>query len=247
MTAATKQTTTYWHPSVLATRRAPLLLLQGVTVPKGSVAYCHNGRIMPAGDFDNSNSTTLGGPLAVAGADGNGGLRVIALRNNVRFGITAGASMSATIIAVSYGTTIDITVTCDVTAVTSSVLANLLWGNALIAKLIRVNYTGTGAGLVAAAALALAPCVQVLGIAVFDLVNGLNPAADMPLTFSGVNFEFGRVFLANDGSYPVSALDVGTRCKLLDNITVTQKLSPLSFDFQLAEFSPDRGPALLIE
>src|SRR5687767_10271672 len=90
--AATHESETHWHLSkALTTRRGSQLVLRGRKLWKGALCLFHNGRAMPAASFDNALTVLNGGPLNVAGSDGDGGLRFIARQPNVKLQIGAGA------------------------------------------------------------------------------------------------------------------------------------------------------------
>lgn len=153
-------------------RQALASILAGTKWYRGTIVVGHGTRMMayPTGGFNNANTPTAGGPLQVAGADANGGLRLIAKQPNVRFQMNvSGAGTAVTTTVVDAGTTQDVTVTANTGVIANEVQRSIL-GNAHAASLVQVGTTGTGAGAVANFGTETAvPFVRLLGLANGDI------------------------------------------------------------------------------
>lgn len=126
--------------------------LRGTAWKRGWFLVAHADRLMPYpdGGFNSSTTAVNGGPLQVPGADGNGGLRLIAKQDGIRYAQQAsGAGTAVTSIVVSdTGTTRQIYVSMNLSA-TAATVARALLAHAEAASLVDVAYTGTGGGIVA--------------------------------------------------------------------------------------------------
>lgn len=161
-------------------RPALASILAGTKWYRGTIVVGHGSRMMayPTGGFNSAVTATAGGPLQVAGADADGGLRLIAKRPNVRFQmLLAGAGTAVTsIVVVDGGSTQDIVVRANLSA-TADTVTYAMRGNAEVSDLVDVAFTGTGAGIVAAFGSATAvPFVRLLGLANGDVDNSASVA-----------------------------------------------------------------------
>lgn len=178
----------------------------------------------PTSGFDSATAMNDGGPLAIAGADANGGLRVIALEPNVNFAVTAGASTSVTV--TNSATSKLVTLTADVATMTAANAVQAVQANAEANKLVMLTYTGTGAGLIAAAVAAYAPYVRLLGVAAgeFDAtdVTGSDTTLDPYEHYAQIMQ--GSIGLVPDSTTPPIA---GQMAWVTDNAIVTADWAPL--------------------
>lgn len=203
-------------------------VLRGLVYHRGCVLVGHGDRQMPypTGGFNSAALLADGGPLQIAGADANGGLRGIGRQPNVRFSIVNGASLS--ILVGDPGPDILIAVTCPVASTTASTLAAALNDNAQVAQLASFTPTGNGTGLVAAFDAATVPWVRVLGLASGPFDSSAWPTGiDEPCDPNavGVTVYVGELGLEMDESFPPAA---GQVCYLTDNQTVTANFSALA-------------------
>lgn len=207
-------------------------IVQGTKYMRGWVMVGHYDpanladRMMryPTGGFDSASSLAAGGPLAVAGADADGGFRVIAKEPNVKLQIANGATTSVT---VTQSTTFKvILLTADVATVTAAVALQALLANAQVRELIDAHYTGTGAGLIAVFAATQAPFVRLLGVAAGEFDASDVPAADTTLDKFAhyAQIMSGSVGLLPDSTSPPTA---GQVAWISDNATVTADWAPL--------------------
>jgi len=203
-------------------------VLRGLVYHRGCVLVGHGDRQMPypTGDYNSAALLADGGPLQIAGADANGGLRAIAKQPNVRVSIVNGASLA--IVVGDPGPDILIAVTCPVASTTATALATALNDNAQVAQLASFTFTGTGAGFVLAFAAATIPWVRVLGLASgpFDS-SAWPPGTDEPCDPNavGVTAFVGELGLEMDDSAPPAA---GQICYLIDNQTVSANFAALA-------------------
>lgn len=206
-------------------------IVQGTKYMRGWVMVGHydpanlSDRMMryPTSGFDSASSLAAGGPMAVAGADANGGFRVIAKEPNVKLQIANGATTSVT---VTQSTTFKvILLTADVATVTAAVALQALLGNAQARELIDAHYTGTGAGLIAVFDATQAPFVRMLGVAAgeFDASDAVaDTALDKFAHYAQIMS--GSVGLLPDATSPPTA---GQVAWISDNATVTADWAPL--------------------
>jgi len=207
-------------------------IVQGTKYKRGWVMVGHydpanlTDRMMryPTGGFDSALSIAAGGPLAVAGADANGGFRVIAKEPNVKLQIANGATTSVTVTQSTIFKVI--LLTADVATVTAAVALQALLGNDQAGELIDAHYTGTGAGLIAVFAASQAPFIRLLGVAAgeFDAsdVTGADTALDKFAHYAQIMS--GSVGLLPDATSPPTAGQMGW---ITDNATVTADWAPL--------------------
>ena len=85
MTATATQRRALWLGHTHAPREGVTKALRGTLWRPGWLLVAHNDRLMPnpTGGFNNANAVNDGGPLSVAGADADGGLRIIEVWNKI--------------------------------------------------------------------------------------------------------------------------------------------------------------------
>lgn len=147
-------------------------ILDGTKWYRGTILVGHGDRMMayPDGGFNNANTPAQGGPLQVAGADANGGLRFIAKQPAVSVLLSqSGAGSAVTSVAVvDTGTGLRVEVTSNLSATAATVQAAML-GNARVAGLVDVAFTGTGLGVSGTLVETAVPFVRLLGLANGDV------------------------------------------------------------------------------
>jgi hypothetical protein len=235
MTAATSLRRPEWlghsHPARMGVSKA----LRGSHWYPGWVMVAHNDRLMPYpdGGFDNAITVANGGPLPVAGADANGGLRVIAHQPNVQFAITADTDLSVE--TVVSGGKWAVIVRADVTAHSANDVERAVRGHAHARELIDIAHTGTGAGLVALFVAADAPHVRIAGVARAE-VDASSEVADVELGAAsiGAMVEAGEYGLFIDGDDRPTAI-MGIK----DNQTATYLPLPLMLPVRCVEQRDD--------
>lgn len=248
--AADRESFTRWHLSKpLCTRRGPQLVLRGKKLWKGAIILFHNGRAMPAGSFDNANSINDGGPLAVAGADANGGLRLIARTKRVTFTIVD-AMVTGVDLQLQYNASGDLDIVANTTVASMSAikLANAIRAHAIIRQLVDVNYTGTGGGFVAAFSTAAVPFVGIAGICKKTVDNSADTSNDLDVSSSNfypMEFDLGSPYMVPAASTAApAAANVGGIVSIADDWTLSTVLKPLQVALPLVDFSPEFGPAV---
>lgn len=200
--------------------------LRGTKWKRGWFLVAHDDRLMPypTGGFNSAVTAANGGPLQVAGADANGGLRLIAKQPNVRFVMNvSGAGTTVSTVVVDAGTTQDVVVTANI-SVTAREAQRSILANAHAAMLVDVGTTGTGAGAVADFATETAvPFVRPYGWATSE-VDVTGEASDVvldPLAQLGA-VEYGIGRLLTDGTVMTPG-----QVFLTDNQTVTTNYAAL--------------------
>lgn len=222
-----------------ADRRGPGYVLRGARWKRGWVMVGHDDRLMPYpdGGFNNATAAASGGPLQVAGADANGGLRLIAKEAKVKFASIvsgAGTTRSVRVFASGGFKVVELTAQLSVTAndARSTILAH-----AEAAALVDVAVTGTGAGAVADFSTPTAvPFVRLLGLAISE--------ADYSETLTDTEIEiredapfcqrFGVL-----GLKMAAAFAVPGRKYVLDNQTATETNTPLLLPIHCVEVDAD--------
>lgn len=201
-------------------------IVRATAYKRGWIMVGHDDRMMayPTGGFNSATASTGGGPLAVAGADANGGFRVIAKEPNVSFQIGPGAS---TVVTVTNSLTLKVVLlTGPGASLTAAEGVQAVQSNAEANKLVDLTYTGTGAGLIAVAAATSVPWVRILGVAggEFDAtdVTGADTALDKFAHYAQIMQ--GSIALVPDSTTPPVAGQVGW---IKDNDTVTADWAPL--------------------
>lgn len=205
-------------------------VLRGVVYHRGCLIVGHNDRQMPypTGGFNSPTALADGGPLQVAGADANGGLRIIAKQPSVQFQIINGAAL--TIEVSDPGPLRLVSVVCPVVSTTANAVAAALRANTDVALLLDVAPTGTGAGFVAAFAAATIPWVRILGLASNAFDSSAWPSGtDEPVdpNATGVSVYVGELGLEIDDTAQEEPV-AGQQCWAIDNQTVTANFSALA-------------------
>lgn len=222
-------------------------VLRGVVYHRGCLIVGHNDRQMPypTGGFNSPTALADGGPLQVAGADADGGLRIIAKQPSVQFQIINGAAL--TIEVSDPGPLRLVSVVCPVASTTANAVAAALRANTDAALLLDVAPTGTGAGFVAAFAAATIPWVRILGLALnaFDSSawpSGTDEPADPNAT--GVSVYVGELGLEIDDTAPPVA---GQQCWAIDNQTVTANYAALTLPMPCIEVRDGQAMCRLVK
>lgn len=196
---------------------------------RGWFLVAHDDRLMPypTGGFNNANTAAAGGPLQVPGADGNGGLRLIAKEPGVIYAQQgSGAGSAVTSITVTdAGAQRLIYVSMNLSA-TAATVARALLAHAEASKLVDVGFTGTGGGIVADIGTGTpesVPFVRPYGWADSE-VNVEDQASDVtldPLSVLGsVQYGIGRLLTDDTVKTPGTVY-------LTDNQTVTTNYAAL--------------------
>ena len=200
--------------------------LRGTKWKRGWFLVAHDDRLMPypASGFNNANTAAAGGPLQVAGADANGGLRLIAKQPSVAVVLSqSGAGTAVTSVGVvDTGTGLRVEVTSNLSATAATVRSAML-GNAQVAGLVDVGFTGTGLGVSGALVETAVPFVRAYGWAAAE-VDVSDQVADVtldPLSLLGAA-EYGIGRMLTDGT----VMTPGT-VFVSDNQTVTTNFAAL--------------------
>lgn len=241
MTALTHNTNIERRPNRWATRRAGQIL-RGAHIYRGSLCLEHNGRAMPAVTMDVAAATRTvdqGGPLNIAGADANGGLRVIAKIPAVTISVTNGGAYAVALSKTDHS----IAITAVVASETAASLVARLMGDARIARMIEVTYTGTGAGLIAAVGSTGVPYVRWLGMASFEYDNSANASTDTALPAAYQEFSYGEHWILQ-GTVNAQSYSPGP-VAITDDSTAQVILEPLKPTLNCVDWSAQRG--LLID
>lgn len=200
--------------------------LRGTKWKRGWFLVAHDDRLMPYpdGGFNSAVTAANGGPLQVPGADGNGGLRLIGKQANVSIALSqSGAGTAVTsVLVVDVGAGLRIEVTSNLSATAATVQSAML-GNARVADLVDVAFTGTGLGVSGTIVETAVPFVRPYGWATSE-VDVTGEASDVtldPLSQLGA-VEYGIGRLLTDGT----VMTPGT-VFLTDNQTVTTNYAAL--------------------
>lgn len=218
-------------------RHGVLKILRGAAWKAGWVIVKHEDRLMPypTSGYNSVTTSANGGPLQVAGADADGGLRLIAKRPNVTYAqVDGGAAIS---IAVSL-TLPEIVVTAPAATTSAAAVRTALLADARTAALVDVAYTGTGAGDIAAFAAAAVPHVAVYGISKTERSNADDATNDNALILGDPEemFEFGyfAMVMAATPAVPSNVF-------LIDNQTVQQNHAPLLLPLECVSHESGRA------
>ena len=243
MAAATSQVEMKESGASCADRQGPSKVLAGAAWKRGWIMCGHDDRLMPypTNGFNNANTAAAGGPLQVPGADGNGGLRLIAKEPGVRYvqqGSGAGTAVTSITITES-GSVIDIYVSMNLSA-TASTVARALKANAEVMRLLTdVHYTGSGGGIVADIGTGTpesVPFVRLLGKAVAE-ADFSDEVADVDievLADAPYTQRFGVL-----GLQMAAAFSVPGRKYVLDNQTATENYAALLLPIHCVEVDDD--------
>lgn len=242
MAAATSQVEMKEFGASCADRQGPSKVLAGAAWKRGWIMCGHGDRLMPypTNGFNNANTAAAGGPLQIAGASADGGLRIIAKEAGVQyFQATVGAGTAVTSITVSDGgTTRNIAVTTNVSATAATVVAALR-ARADVMELIDVTYRGTGGAAIADSAGGVpadVPFVRLLGKAVAE-ADFSDKVADVDievLADAPYTQRFGVL-----GLQMAAAFSVPGRKYVLDNQTATENYAALLLPIHCVEVDDD--------
>lgn len=230
MSAATKTRKIVQRGSAGADIPGLAQILAGAAWKRGWIMCGHDDRLMPypTNGFNNANTAAAGGPLQVAGASADGGLRMIAKEAGVQyFQVTVGAGTAVTSIIVSDGgTTRNIAVEANISATAATVVAALR-ARADVMELIDVTYRGTGGAAIAGSAGGVpadVPFVRLLGLANGD-VDASAEVADVTVS-DPIDYPYtirrGVLGLLPDATFALSG-----RKYVTDNQTVTENYAAL--------------------
>lgn len=239
MSAATNEMVVQWkgtagHSVSQGTLKAGTVLFKGV------MAMMIAGVVYNAGD-----PTSL--LTAIAGADANGGLKVWARQSNVRLQIVGGTS-KALGVTVSYANAGYIDVVLQqatdgggLTTSTAAAAAEALRAHGLARRLIRVAYTGTGAGLTATTTATTVPVLRLLGWS----SKTYGDAASVADQAIEMEFKTGIALAAPAADAPTRA-QLGSHVRVADNITAGSVLGPLDPSAQLVDVDSGGNPYIKI-
>lgn len=163
-------------------------ILRGASWKSGWVILAHglasvNDRLMsvPDGGFNTAVTAANGGPLQVAGADANGGVRVIGKVPGLGYSQTI-AGAGAVAVSILYNTLgFAVEVNVSVPAATTAVSVCVALQSSQAADLLDASYSGSGAGVAVTAAVAAVPFVRVYGVARADVDNTSDVVNDNDL------------------------------------------------------------------
>jgi len=231
MTALTKNTTYYTHPTGNPTRRGGSLILRSVHVFVGALCFFHDDqvaaspRLMPARSLNNSNTPAQGGPLQVPGGDIDGTIRVIAKMPAVQFYMPTSGGGSAAAVTIAYAATyvrVIVTIGSGTTALTAY---QALRAHADAMRFIDVALAGTGASAAVAITATAVPFIRVAGFAKKEWDNS-GASTDLAVT-EIIELDTGKCFMANDATDPASVSDVGGMVSVIDDQTIARTQVPL--------------------
>lgn len=226
MTATATQRRALWLGHTHAPREGVTKALRGTLWRPGWLLVAHNDRLMPnpTGGFNNANAVNDGGPLSVAGADADGGLRFIAREPNVMLTIIATGGPSITVAPSASKIAIGISGTVSTTAIN---IYHLVKQHGLASKLLGVAYTGAGTSLHGTLSSTAVPFVRPYGIARGEVDCRDTTGADVDLdpNLTGSTAESGIAGLLIAGSVVANPQTMYA----VDNQTV----SPFPLDLQL--------------
>lgn len=219
-------------------REGLVKILRGAKWESGYLIVAHRDRLMPypTDGFDSNLTADNGGPLQIAGGDGNGGLRVIAKRDKISVEQVNGGAIA---ISVTPGATLKITITSVVGTSTANAVVAAIRAHGMVNELIDVVATGTGAGVTAAFAETVAPYVRIYGVA-----QGAaeNTDASNDLTFD-VN-DKGRVIEGGEFGVEISAAVAPPGINfVLDNQTIQPFYKPLCLPIKVNRYLDESGQA----
>ncbi len=239
MAAATSQVEMKESGASCADRQGPNKVLAGAAWKRGWIMCGHDDRLMPypTNGFNNADTPAAGGPLQVAGADGNGGLRLIAKQPSVSAVLSqSGAGTAVTSVAVvDTGTGLRVEVTSNLSATAAAVQSAML-GNARVAGLVDVAFTGTGLGVSGTIVETAVPFVRLLGKAVAE-ADFSDEVADVDievLADAPYTQRFGVL-----GLMMAAAFAVPGRKYVLDNQTATENYAALLLPIHCVEVDED--------
>jgi len=238
MSAATLQLRWTKHGHGQRVRNGVTKVLRGASWKSGWVIVAHNDRLMPypTGGFDSAVTIANGGPLNIAGADADGGLRVIAKMPKVRLTVTRGAGANNLTILYTSGTNVDILVTLT-NAATAQDAHLLIRSHADAMRYIDCNYTGNGGGVAGAQSAVAVPYVRLYGISQGEVQNS-DASNDLAFT------EGDQAEVCEYGMFKIAAsaaLDVPATAFLADNQTVQPLAAPLLLPVHVVGYDDDQA------
>jgi hypothetical protein len=218
MTAlATGVTVDFKGAPALAPRRQKALILAGALIPRGTLAFDHNGRAMPAAPLDITKSVALGGPFKVAGTTVDGDLYFYSsLGRPMSVSLVNGAALAISTLAAA---SVVITIVSGTTTANQVVAA--VQAHAVASQRINVFPGGTGAGIAGVQSLNAVPRIRLLGVSMFDLDNTANASTDQTIPIDKSEFAYGRIWLVNDTTNPLDDTMVPGVGLVLDNVTIS--------------------------
>jgi len=248
MTALAQDSPPFFHPGPTPTRRATKIL-RGVRIYRGAICVFHNDRLMPhpPGGFAAAASVVKtvaqGGPLVLS-IDSGQAVGVIAKLPNVRLAMTVSGAGTVTAVAITYGSTIDISFNIGSTA-TNLLVVSTLRANAEIMRLIDVGVVGQVGGSPTAQTVTAVPHVRIAGVADLPYDNSASTSDYTWVDEQPLTLKTGRLLVTNDATDPTSAADVGGVVSLLDDQTVARTATPLYIPVTLFDWQP-KGPYVSI-
>lgn len=166
--------------------------------------------------------------LTLSGVDANGNIAIYASMSNVQVGIIDPmANDQPLLVSVTYGATLDITVSQSTDSMgaltgTANEICAAVRAHPLAAQIVQLAPTGTGASVTSAVALTAVPKITILGFAQADYENNTpSPVA--------LDMLFGRDYF-NAGTGVATADEVGDYVGIVDS-TLTLRKPPLPLDF----------------
>lgn len=248
MTALTRNTTFYGHPTGNPTRRSPAKTLRGAHIFVGALCAFHDDgvssgtRLMPVTDLQNANTPAQGGPLQVAGADANGGLRLFAKVPHVTLIIaTTGTTPVVGVTFPTGASAPNVAVACANTT-TASEIVQALMANAAARELLQVYYTGNGSGVAGTIGATAVPYYRLAGWAKREYDNSSDASNDLAVA-EIIELDTGIGFVDNDTTDAVSADDVGGLVSVLDDQTIQRGQHPLTLKAFLFDWQPAHAGA----
>lgn len=229
MSAATGLRRVNWRGLSHPARQGVTKALRGSHWYPGWIIAAHNDRLMayPTGGYDSAVTVANGGPLPVPGADGNGGLRIIARAANVNFILANGVVSEPTVAVVIAAGIYAITVTATVASHTAAAVVAAIRSHALAYKLIDITATGTGLGLVATFAETIVPHVRLFGVARSEVDVSDQTSADVALDTLDPSFISRLIETGELGLLYASAPPVPCEVEIEDNQTMSIAWAPL--------------------
>ena len=239
MTALATQTRWTKHGCGQRPRHGVTKVLRGASWKSGWLIVAHDDRLMPYpdGGYNSAVNKANGGPLAIAGnsGDANGGLRFIALADNVRVSIANAASLSIQIATATYT---EVQINAVIGTTTGWDVFFAVQRHGLASRLIDVAFTGTGLGFVGAQVSAVAaPFVRLYGVA-----QGEVQSTDASNDLSFVEGEGPEVCEYGVFKLPVSAaIAAPGRAYVLDNNTLQPLPAPLLLPVPVRGYDDDQA------
>lgn len=236
MSAATLQLRWTKHGCGQRVRNGVTKVLRGASWKSGWVIVAHNDRLMPypTGGFDSAVTIANGGPLNIAGADANGGMRLIAKFPKVRLSVTRGGVANTLTVLYSSGTNVDILIVLTNTA-TAQDEHLLIRSHAEAMRYVDCNFTGNGGGVAGAQSLTDVPHVRIYGISQSEVKND-DASNDLDFT------EGDQAEVCEYGMFKISssaALSVPAKAFLADNQAVQPLAAPLLLPVHVVGYDQD--------